>query len=130
MKKIETKNAPNAIGAYSQAVSIPSNSNLIFVSGQLPIDVKTNRLIKDDIQLATKTILDNIEQILLEANSSLSNVIKIEIFMTNLELDFQLMNEEYQKRFQNQTPPARQTIGVLNLPKGATIEISCIAKSN
>ncbi|MBS0654294.1 MAG: reactive intermediate/imine deaminase [Verrucomicrobia bacterium] len=119
--------APAAIGPYSQAIVVEGSRSLVFVSGQLPIDPKTGNLIQRDIAALTKQTLDNIEAILLASSSSLHNVVRTEVFLVDLKADFQGMNEEYAKRFNPESPPARQTIQVAALPKGSLIEISCIA---
>lgn len=124
IQKVETSQAPKAIGPYSQAVSV---QNLIFVSGQLPIDPGTNELVTGDIQILTKRVIDNLEAILKEAGSSLQGVVRTDIFLKDLKKDFVGMNEEYAKHFSEKVPPARQTVEVSYLPKGASIEISCIA---
>lgn len=130
LKKIATQAAPIAIGPYSQAIVVPGNHSLIFVSGQLPIDPKTGELIQGDIQALTKQTLDNIEAILIAGSSSLYSVVKTEVFLKDLKRDFAGMNEEYAKRFNPEAPPSRQTIQISDLPKGASIEISCIAICN
>jgi 2-iminobutanoate/2-iminopropanoate deaminase len=126
IKKIVTKAAPVALGPYSQAIMVKENQALVFVSGQLPVDPRTGELIQGDIKAMTCQTLDNIEAILLESSSSLYSVVKAEVFLTNLQ-DFNAMNEEYAKRFNPDTPPARQTIQVSRLPKDSPLEISCIA---
>lgn len=125
-KKIETVDAPKAIGPYSQAIVVAANQPLVFVSGQLPIDPQTGELMTADIATLTRQVIDNIEAILKASSSSLQHVLRTDVFLTNLA-DFQAMNEEYAKRFSPIAPPARQTIQVAALPKGAPIEISCIA---
>lgn len=130
LTKIMTDEAPAAIGPYSQAIVIQGHHPLVFVSGQLPIDPKTGELIQGDIKELTRQVLDNIEAILIKSSSSLYSVIKTEVFLKDLERDFNGMNEEYAKRFNPQAPPSRQTIQVADLPKGASIEISCIAICN
>lgn len=127
IKKIVTDKAPSAIGPYSQAIVVQENHSLVFVSGQLPIDLKTGELIEGNIKAMTKQILDNIEAILIASSSSLYNVVKTEVFLKDLKKDFNEMNEEYTKHFNPKIPPARQTIQVADLPKGSPIEISCIA---
>lgn len=127
MKKIETPDAPKAIGPYSQAIVITENQALVFVSGQLPIDPRTGELVQGDIRVMTKQVLDNIESILVAGSSSLYRMIRVEIFLTHLQRDFSAVNEEYGKRINQLMPPSRQTIEVSGLPKGSPIEISCIA---
>lgn len=127
LKKVTTDEAPSAIGPYSQAIVVEGKPSFVFVSGQLPIDPKTEELIQGDIRDLTKQTLDNIEAILIASSSSLKSVVKTEVFLKDLTKDFEGMNEEYAKRFNPQTPPARQTIQVADLPKGSPLEISCIA---
>lgn len=126
MKKIQTDLAPKAVGPYSQAVTIPSNQSLVFVSGQLPIDPKTGKLVDGDIKLIANRVIDNIEGILISAGSNLKKVIRVEVFMTNLS-EFSDMNEVYALRFNGEIVPARQTIQVAALPMNSRLEISCIA---
>lgn len=126
MEKIETETAPKALGPYSQAVK---SGNFLFVSGQLPIDPVTGQLITDDIQSMAKQIIENIKAILLAAGTSLENVVRTDVFMTDLK-QFAAMNEEYARAFKGPVHPARQTIQVAGLPLGAALEISCIAKIN
>jgi len=91
----------------------------VYVSGQLPIDPKTGELIVGDIKELTKQTLDNIEAILKASSSSLQNVVRTDVFLKDLKKDFAGMNEEYAKRFDIETPPARQTIQVSDLPEGS-----------
>lgn len=127
IKAIETTAAPKAIGPYSQAVVVHSAQKLIFVSGQLPVDLATGKLIEGTAAEMTRTILDSIKAILHHAGSSMEHVVKVEIFCTDLKKDFAAINEEYGKHFTGAIKPARQTIQVAALPFGAIIEISCIA---
>lgn len=127
IRKIETKKAPQALGPYSQAVLVNiTNSQLLFVSGQLPLDPATGKLVDGDMEKAACQVFDNIEAILAAANSSLNDVVRVEVFLKDLN-DFQKMNEEYKKRFTQANFPARQTIQVARLPLDASIEISCVA---
>lgn len=119
---INTKNAPAAIGPYSHANKI---DNLIFTSGQLPINPKTNELI-GEIKDATRQSLENVKAILEEAGSCMNNVIKTTVFVKNLE-DFASVNEVYSKYF-NENPPARSCVQVAKLPMDAVVEIEVIAK--
>jgi 2-iminobutanoate/2-iminopropanoate deaminase len=125
--KIETNLAPKAIGPYSQAVSVPAGDRLIFVSGQLPVDPKTGEFVQGDIQALTKCVMDNIAAILKAAGSSMDKVVRADVFLKDLKRDFAGMNEEYAKHFNSPVPPARQTVQVSELPKGAIVEISVIA---
>lgn len=126
LKKIETEHAPKALGPYSQGVVLTEAGRLIFVSGQLPIDSKTGKLIEGDIKAMTKQVIDNLEAILQEGGSNLNLVLRTDVFLKDLN-DFASMNEEYAKRFNGSITPARQTIQVAALPLGSPIEISCIA---
>ncbi|AXH14293.1 RidA family protein [Malaciobacter mytili] len=122
MKEIFSKNAPSAIGPYSQAVE---KDEFIFVSGQLPIDSNTS-LIKEDIASQTRQALQNIKYILEEANLQMKDIVKTTILLKNLD-DFEIVNKIYNEYF---TPPfpARTTYEVSRLPKEALIEIETIAK--
>lgn len=125
IQKVETKYPVKA--PYSPAILVPAGQQLIFVSGQLPVDPATDKLIEGDIVALTMCVLDNMEAILKQAGSSLKHVVRTDVFLINMKRDFAGMNEAYAKRFSVDTPPARQTVQVVELPKGATIEISCIA---
>ena len=123
MKKIISSNfAPKAIGAYSQAITC---NNLIYTSGQIPINPTTGKLVKDDIRLEILQIMDNLSAILQEGGSSLENVIKFTIYLTDLSL-FADLNNIFVELF-NKNYPARSTIEVSGLPKGARVEIDAIA---
>jgi 2-iminobutanoate/2-iminopropanoate deaminase len=122
MKKlVATDSAPQAIGPYSQALI---SGPFIFVSGQLPLDPATGKM-PETASAQAKQSLANISTILHAAGSSLDKALKVGIFMTNLA-DFQAVNEIYATFF-TQPYPARTTVEVSNLPKGALIEIDCIA---
>ncbi|PIC63970.1 reactive intermediate/imine deaminase [Sporosarcina sp. P13] len=120
-KKIHSDHAPAAVGAYSQAVE---KEKIVYVSGQLPIDPKTNEMGPTVVEQAEQS-LKNIEAILKAADLSLENVVKNTIFMTSLEEAAQV-NEVYAKFF-GSSQPARAMVGVKELPKGAQIEIESIA---
>ena len=122
-KIIETKKAPVAIGPYSQAVL---TGNLIFCSGQIGVNPKTN-IIAKGIKAQTQQALKNLRVVLASANSSLDCVVKVDVFLKNID-DFNAMNETYANFFHSD-PPARQTVEVSALPRNANIEISCIAYS-
>ncbi|RMA97709.1 RidA family protein [Hydrogenothermus marinus] len=122
MQMINTDKAPKAIGPYSQAIKY---ENLIFISGQIAIDPKTQGLIEGDIKKQTERIMENIKAILEEAGLSLNHVIKTTIYLKNIN-DFPALNEVYGKYF-TEHKPARATIEVSNLPKGALVEIEAIA---
>ena len=123
MKKIvSTTEAPAAVGPYSQAVRI---GPLLFTAGQIPLDPKSGQLVSQDVGEQTRRVLDNLTAVLKAENMSFSNIVKTTVFMTNLG-DFQTMNEIYASYFTNE-PPARSTVQVSALPKGAQVEIDVIA---
>src|SRR5690242_19987582 len=122
MNAITTKDAPAAIGPYSQAVS---HGQMVFLSGQIPLDPATGKLVEGDIAAETSRVLDNLAAVLAAAGCTFANVVKTTIFLTNLG-DFQVVNETYGKRFSG-TFPARATVQVAALPKGARVEIDAIA---
>ena len=119
---INTKNAPAAIGPYSQAITF---QNLIFVSGQIPLDPKTMTVVSEDIKTQTKQVLENLEAILKAADSSFSKVLKTTIYIKDMN-DFDKINTIYSSFFKTETP-ARATIEVSRLPKDVKIEIDAIA---
>lgn len=120
---IASKDAPAAIGPYSQAVR---SGDLVFFSGQIPLDPKTGELVKGTIQEETTRVLDNLAAVLAEAGCSFDDVLKTTIFLTDLG-DFQAVNATYATRF-TAVPPARATVQVSALPKGARVEIDAIAR--
>ena len=120
-KIISTEKAPSAIGPYSQGIII---GDMVFTSGQIPINPATGELITD-IKEATKQSLNNVKAILEEAGTSLENAIKIGVFVNDIE-DFAAINEVYAEFF-TENPPARSLVEVARLPKDAVIEIEAIA---
>ena len=126
MKKIiSTSEAPAAIGPYSQAVR---NGNFLFCSGQIPLDPKSGQIVPGDIATQTRRVLDNVGAVLKAEGLNFENIVKTTIFLTNLD-DFQTVNEIYGSYFK-QEPPARSTVQVSALPKGAKVEIEVIAVAN
>jgi 2-iminobutanoate/2-iminopropanoate deaminase len=119
---VSTPNAPEAIGAYSQAVKA---NGFLFLSGQIPIDPKTNQIEFIDITGQTKQVLENIKAILESEGLTLKDIVKASIFLGDLA-DFKRVNEIYASYFTSD-PPARSTIAVAGLPKGSKIEIEVIA---
>jgi 2-iminobutanoate/2-iminopropanoate deaminase len=118
---IKTSGAPGAIGPYSQAIM---SGNLIFVSGQVPINPATGE-IRGDIKVQTQQSLENLKAILAAAGTGLSNVVKTTVFLKNLD-DFNAMNEVYAEYF-TQDAPARSTVEVSRIPRGALVEIEATA---
>ena len=120
-ESISTLNAPPAVGPYSQAVKL---GNLVYVSGQLPIDPATGEMITD-IKKAVRQILTNIQTLLKKTDLDLSNIVKTTIFLKDIK-DFPAVNEVYAEFFPAE-PPARSTIEASVLPRGALIEIEAFA---
>jgi 2-iminobutanoate/2-iminopropanoate deaminase len=121
-KPIFTSEAPAAIGPYSQGMR---SGRFLFCSGQIPLDPKSGEIVPGDIATQTRRVLDNIGAILRTERLTFDNVVKTTIFLTNLS-DFQTVNEIYGSYFK-QDPPARSTVQVSALPRGANVEIEVIA---
>ena len=119
---IATDRAPGAIGPYSQAVR---SGDLVFCSGQIPLDPMTGQLVEGGIGSQTTRALANLAAVLAAADLKLANVVKTTVFLVSMD-DFPAMNEVYARYF-DEDPPARSTIGVAALPKGARVEIEAIA---
>jgi len=120
-KTVATDKAPWAIGPYSQAVVA---GNLVFLSGQIPVEPSTNQVVKGDITAQTQQVIQNIIVILKEAGCSIEDVVKTTVYLKNIQ-DFDKMNLVYASFFKHK--PARSTVEVSNLPKGVLVEIDCIA---
>jgi len=121
-KVISTKNAPAAIGPYSQAIEV---SNMIFISGQLPVNPATGNIEAEDITGQTKQSFANLKAILSEAGCSVDAIVKTTVFLADMSL-FEGMNEVYKAQFTGNFP-ARSAFAVKALPKGALVEIEAIA---
>lgn len=122
-KAIETDNAPKAVGPYSQAVVV---GNFVFCSGQIGLNPDTQALVEGGVETEAIQVLENLKAVLTAAGLTLKHVVKSEIFIKNIS-DFAKANDIYARYFTTDPKPARATIEVSNLPKGALIEISCIA---
>jgi len=122
-KTIKTHLAPAAIGPYSQGVI---SEGFIFVSGQLGLHPQTGELVGDDFEAQARRSLENLKLIVQEAGSDLHRVVSVDVFLTDLK-NFQVFNEIYQSYFTEHLP-ARAVIEISALPKGALIEIKCIAR--
>lgn len=120
---ISTQDAPAAIGPYSQAIMM---NNMLFTSGQIALNPKTMELVLDNIETETIQVLENLKAVLEKANMTFENVVKATIFIMNMN-DFAAINSVYAKYFDENSPPARETVQVAGLPKGVNIEISMIA---
>jgi 2-iminobutanoate/2-iminopropanoate deaminase len=126
MKKIiSTTDAPAAVGPYSQAIR---SGRFVFCSGQIPLDPKSAQMVQGDISVQTKRVMENISAVLRAEGLTFENIVKTTIFLTNLG-DFQIVNELYGSYFKSD-PPARSTVQVAALPKGANVEIEVIAVTN
>ena len=122
MKQIHTDNAPKALGPYSQAIEA---GGMVFASGQVPIDPATDQFVEGSIKEQTRQSLTNARNILREAGTDLTHVVKTTVFLSDMD-NFAAMNEVYAEFFQ-QPYPARSAVAVKTLPKGALVEIECIA---
>lgn len=119
---ISTPNAPQAIGPYSQAIRA---GQLIFTAGQVALDPATMQLVAGDIEAQTRQVMQNLAAVLTAAGSSLAQVVKTTVFLQDLN-DFARFNAIYAEYFPG-PPPARSTVQVSALPKGAQVEIECVA---
>ena len=123
MKVISTKKAPAAIGPYSQAIQV---GNLVYTSGQIPIDPATDAFVEGDIKEQTRQSLTNVKSILEEVGLTMNNVVKTTVFMADMG-DFADMNSVYAEFF-TEPYPARSAVAVKTLPKGSLVEIEVIAE--
>ncbi len=123
MKVISTQKAPAAIGPYSQAIKV---GNLLFTSGQIPINPATGTIVEGGIKEQTRQSLTNIKAILEEAGLTLSDVVKTTVFLADMN-DFADMNGVYAEFF-SEPYPARSAVAVKTLPKGASVEIEVVAE--
>lgn len=124
MKKIiTTSNAPAPIGPYNQAVL---SGNTLYISGQIPIDPATGKLVEGDIAKETKQSMENLKAILIAAGMTFENVVKTSIFIADMN-QFAEINAVYATYFNSESAPARETVEVANLPKFVNVEISMIA---
>ena len=124
MKAISTKKAPAAIGPYSQAIRV---GNLVYTSGQIPIDPATGAFVEGGIREQTRQSLTNVRAILSEAGLAMSDVVKTTVFMADMN-DFAEMNDVYAEFFA-EPYPARSAVAVKTLPKGALVEIEVVAEA-
>lgn len=119
---IATENAPKAIGPYEQAIQV---GEFLYVSGQIPLDPKSGNLIDGDIKAQTRRVFDNLTAIVSAGGSSMDKVIKATVFLKNIG-DFAAMNEVYAE-YLDHAKPARSTVAVADLPRGALVEIDLVA---
>ncbi len=118
---IITEGAPEPVGPYSQGVRA---ENLVFVSGQIPVDPNTGELVEDDVRVQAKMALKNVESVLVAGNSSLDMAVKMTVYLSDIA-DFPAVNDVFSEYFSKQLP-AREAIQAAGLPRGAKIEISAI----
>lgn len=122
-KAINTTNAPAAIGPYSQAIL---SNNTLYISGQIPINPLSGKLVESGIEEETKQCMENLKAILTEAKMTFEQVVKATIFIKDMS-QFSRINDVYSQFFKGIIPPARETVEVSELPKNVNIEISMIA---
>jgi 2-iminobutanoate/2-iminopropanoate deaminase len=122
MQTVSTENAPGAIGPYSQAVV---TGNMVFCSGQIPIDPATGQFVSEDVAEQTEQVLKNLSAVLEAAGSDLGKVVKTTVFLADMN-DFAAMNDIYARYFDT-NKPARATVQAARLPRDARVEIECIA---
>ena len=122
MKVLHSDHAPKALGPYSQAIEV---NGFIFTSGQIPIDPATDKFVTGGIKEQTRQSLTNVQNVLKEADIDLSHVVKTTVFLSDMD-NFAEMNEVYAEFFV-QPFPARSAVAVKTLPKGALVEIECVA---
>ena len=122
LQVIHSNSAPKAIGPYSQAIRA---GNLLYTAGQVALDPDSGQLVEGGIEAQTRRVLDNLAAVLAAAGGSLANVVKTTVFMQDLG-EFAAMNAVYAEYFK-QDPPARSTVQVAGLPRGARVEIECVA---
>lgn len=122
MKVLHSEKAPKAVGPYSQAIEA---GGFVFTSGQLPIDPSTNQFAEGGVKEQTRQSLTNARNVLESAGLGLSNVVKTTVFLSDME-NFAAMNEVYAEFFK-EPYPARSAFAVKTLPKGALVEVECIA---
>ncbi len=120
---ISTDKAPKAVGPYSQAVQA---GHLLFCSGQIPIDPVTNELISGGVEKQTQRVMENLQEVLEAAGSSLEQVLKATIYVTDMNT-YSLVNEVYGSFFDKEKAPARECVEVSRLPKDVLVEVSVIA---
>jgi len=121
---LQTTDAPKAIGPYSQGISVPAG-RMVFCSGQIPLDPKTQELVQGDIAAQTLRVMENLKAVLGASGLDFSHVVRCGIFLVDLG-DFGKVNEVYGRYFPA-NPPARATVQVAALPKGARVEIEAVA---
>lgn len=123
---ISTTKAPAAIGPYNQGTSF---EKLVFLSGQIPLNPETMEIVEGGIKEQTKKVMENLSEVLKEANSSFDNVLKTTCYLSDMD-NFVAFNEVYAQYFKAETAPARATVAVKTLPKNVLVEVDVIAYKN
>ena len=122
-RAILTEKAPQPIGPYNQAIQY---DNMIFVSGQIPLNPSNGKLVDSGIRDETEQVMENLKHVLYKGEMKFIDVVKTTIFLKSMD-DFSVVNEVYGKYFDGSEPPARETVEVSKLPLNVNVEISCIA---
>jgi 2-iminobutanoate/2-iminopropanoate deaminase len=122
-KRISTPAAPAAIGPYTQAIAA---GGIVYCSGQIALDPGTGNLVAGDVSAQAERVLANLSAVLKAAGSDLSRAVKCTVYLKSMA-DFAAVNAVYARHFPGETPPARATVAVADLPKGALVEIDCTA---
>jgi 2-iminobutanoate/2-iminopropanoate deaminase len=123
VREVRSAGAPAPVGPYSQAVAV---GDLVFASGQIPLDPATGQLVTGDIEAQAERVLRNVAAVLEAAGTSLARVVKTTVFLVDLG-DFPRMNAVYARHFDHEPKPARSTVQVAKLPAGSAIEIEVVA---
>ena len=119
---INSKQAPSAIGPYSQAIR---SGNTLYCSGQIALDPETGEMVQSSLEAETEQVLSNLGAVLRESNLSYSDVVRCTVYLVDMK-DYAVVNEIYARYF-SESPPARVTVAVKELPRNGRVEISCIA---
>ena len=122
---VSTPSAPKAIGPYSQAIAVPATGRLVFCSGQIALDPATGAMVEGDVGAQAERVMKNLEAVLAAGGLGLASVVRTTIYLTDLS-DFARVNEVYGRFFPGD-PPARATVQVAALPRGARVEIDAVA---
>lgn len=120
--RVKSRRAPAAIGPYSQAILV---GDTLYCSGQIAIDPDTGHLLSDSVEAETERVIENLAAVLAEAEMGLQHVVQCRVYLVDIN-DYGLVNEVYARYF-DENSPAREAVGVEALPRGARVEISCVA---
>lgn len=123
---VTSRKAPKPVGAYSQAVRVKQAGEMLFVSGQIPIEVPSGNVFRGDIAKQAELAFNHVKNIVADAKFTMDEVVKVTLYLTNME-NFDKVNDVYQRMFVGQNLPARAIVEVSKLPKDVDIEVDCIA---